>query len=84
MVLTFRNQHNFTAQGRANINSAAFEALRKGGVYGVVNQTGKWELPLPATYIVTRDRTIGYEFIDVDFRARCCPDALIEEVKPFC
>lgn len=50
----------------------------------VVNQTGKWELPLPATYIVARDRTIGYEFIDVDFRARCCPDDLIEEVKPFC
>ena len=50
----------------------------------VVNQTGKWELPLPATYVVARDRTIGYEFVDVDFRARCCPDDLIEEVKPFC
>jgi|TARA_B100001971_G_C18074322_1_gene474780 peroxiredoxin len=49
-----------------------------------VNDTGKWELPLAATFIVTRERTIGYEFVDVDFRARCCPDELIEEIKSFC
>ena len=47
----------------------------------VANESGKWELPLPATFIVTQDRTIGYEFVDVDFRARCCPDELIEKVK---
>ncbi len=50
----------------------------------VTNESGKWELPLPATFIVTRDRTIGYEFVDVDFRARCCPDELIEKVKQVC
>ncbi|MCG8434732.1 MAG: AhpC/TSA family protein, partial [Gammaproteobacteria bacterium] len=44
----------------------------------------KWELPIPATFLVCRDRTIGYEFVDVDFRARCCPDRLIEEIKYFC
>ncbi len=47
------------------------------------NEGGNWELPLPATYIVTRDRTIGYEFVDVDFRARCCPDELVEQVKEY-
>jgi peroxiredoxin len=47
----------------------------------IANESGKWELPLPATFIVTQDRTIGYEFVDVDFRARCCPDELIEKVK---
>ena len=49
-----------------------------------VNESGKWELPLPATFIVRQDRTIGYEFVDVDFRARCCPDDLIEKVKQVC
>ena len=49
-----------------------------------VNESGKWELPLPATFIVRQDRTIGYEYIDVDFRARCCPNELIEMVKRIC
>ena len=39
MVLTFRNLHNLTAAGRAALNSAAFEALRPGGIYGVVDHT---------------------------------------------
>lgn len=39
MVLTFRNMHNFSAEGRKNMNKAAFEALKSGGVYGVVDHT---------------------------------------------
>lgn len=39
MVLTFRNQHNFNTEGRASINKAAFKALKKGGIYGVVDHT---------------------------------------------
>lgn len=46
MVLTFRNQHNFTAEGRANINSAAFDVLRKGGVYGIVDHTLRHMQPI--------------------------------------
>ncbi|MCH7743887.1 MAG: class I SAM-dependent methyltransferase [Proteobacteria bacterium] len=46
MVLTFRNQHNFTAEGRANINSAAFEALSKGGIYGIVDHTLRHMQPI--------------------------------------
>lgn len=46
-----------------------------------VNNTTRWELPLPATYVIAPDRTIAYHFIDVDFRARCCPDELIDEIK---
>jgi peroxiredoxin len=49
-----------------------------------VNESGKWELPLPATFIVRQDRTIGYEFVDVDFRTRCCPNDLIEKVNQVC
>jgi predicted methyltransferase len=39
MVLTFRNYHNFDAQGRAAMNKAAFAALKPGGVYAVVDHT---------------------------------------------
>lgn len=39
MVLTFRNYHNFDAAGRAAMNSAAFDALKPGGVYAVVDHT---------------------------------------------
>lgn len=38
-VLTFRNVHNFDAAGRAALNQAAFKALKKGGLYGVVDHT---------------------------------------------
>jgi predicted methyltransferase len=39
MVLTFRNYHNFAAEGRAAMNQAAFEALKPGGIYAVVDHT---------------------------------------------
>jgi predicted methyltransferase len=39
MVLTFRNVHNFNAEGRALMHREAFEALRSGGVYGIVDHT---------------------------------------------
>jgi predicted methyltransferase len=39
MVLTFRNYHNFGAEGRAAMNKAAFDALKSGGIYAVVDHT---------------------------------------------
>jgi len=39
MVLTFRNYHNFGPEGRSALNKAVFEALKSGGVYGVVDHT---------------------------------------------
>jgi predicted methyltransferase len=39
MVLTFRNYHNFGDEGRAAMNKAAFDALKSGGVYAVVDHT---------------------------------------------
>lgn len=38
-VLTFRNYHNFNDAERANMNKAAFNALKPGGIYGVVDHT---------------------------------------------
>ena len=39
MVLTFRNYHNFNEAGRSAMNKAAFDALKSGGIYGVVDHT---------------------------------------------
>lgn len=39
MVLTFRNYHNFAEDGRKAMNDAAWEALKMGGIYGVVDHT---------------------------------------------
>ncbi len=39
MVLTFRNYHNFGAEGRAILNKAAFDALKSGGTYAVLDHT---------------------------------------------
>jgi len=46
-----------------------------------VNAIDSGELPVPATFIVRQDRTIGYVFIDVDFRERCSPEELIRELN---
>lgn len=39
MVLTFRNYHNFAEDGRMEMNKAAWNALKMGGIYGVVDHT---------------------------------------------
>jgi predicted methyltransferase len=39
MVLTFRNYHNFGPEGRAAMNRAAYDALKPGGIYAVVDHT---------------------------------------------
>ncbi len=45
LVLTFRNLHNFTPAGRANLNRAVFNALKPGGHYGVLDHTRRHNEP---------------------------------------
>lgn len=45
LVLTFRNLHNFTPAGRANLNKAVFDALKPGGLYGVLDHTRRHNEP---------------------------------------
>ncbi len=72
MVLTFRNMHNFTAEGRVNINHATFNALKSGGLYGVVDHTRRhmqsesgenWRRIDPVQVIKEVEAT-GFVFID--------------------
>lgn len=46
MVLTFRNYHNFGEQGRMAMNKAAFDALKPGGIYAVVDHTARHMEPM--------------------------------------
>jgi predicted methyltransferase len=46
MVLTFRNYHNFAESGRAAMNKAAFDALKSGGIYAVVDHTARHMEPM--------------------------------------
>lgn len=46
MVLTFRNYHNFNDDGRAAMNKLAFDALKPGGIYGVVDHTARHMEPM--------------------------------------
>lgn len=39
LIVTFRNMHNFTPEGRAAINAASFDSLKSGGLYGVIDHT---------------------------------------------
>jgi predicted methyltransferase len=39
LVLTFRNYHNFGYDDRMAINKSAFDALKSGGYYGIVDHT---------------------------------------------
>ncbi len=45
-VLTFRNLHNFTSRARQRMHKAAFDALKPGGIYGVVDHTARHMEPM--------------------------------------
>lgn len=49
MVLTFRNYHNFDTEGRMAMNKAAFDALKSGGIYAVVDHTARHMEPMRDT-----------------------------------
>ena len=72
LVLTFRNLHNFTPDGRTAINASAFAALKPGGHYGVVDHTRRhmqednyenWRRMDPVLAI-REIEAAGFEFVD--------------------
>ena len=72
MVLTFRNVHNFDAAGRALMHREAFEALRSGGVYGVVDHTRRHMEPddpenrrrIDPVLVIKEVQAAGFELVD--------------------
>lgn len=72
MVLTFRNYHNFSAEGRADMNQAAFDALKSGGIYAVVDHTRRHMEPdnpengrrVDPIMAIKEIQAAGFEFVD--------------------
>ncbi|MDJ0908200.1 MAG: hypothetical protein QNI99_03335 [Woeseiaceae bacterium] len=80
MVLTFRNVHNFDADGRNIMNTAVFDSLKPGGLYGVVDHTRRHMEPLDnenrrridPVVVIKEMLDIGFEFAgytDLHYRA---------------
>ncbi|HSL26662.1 MAG TPA: peroxiredoxin-like family protein [Acidimicrobiia bacterium] len=44
---------------------------------GAMNGTEVWELPVPATYVIDRDGTIKYGFVDLNHRRRAEPAEVV-------
>lgn len=71
-VLTFRNLHNLSAEGRDSLNRAAFAALKPGGIYGVVDHTRRHMQPdepenrrrVDPVLMIKEIQAAGFEFED--------------------
>jgi predicted methyltransferase len=72
MVLTFRNLHNFDAASRARMNNQVFDALKSGGLYGVVDHTKRHmesensenRRRIDPVLVVKEMLDQGFEFVD--------------------
>jgi peroxiredoxin len=47
-----------------------------------INDDETWELPVPATYVIAADGRVALAYIDVDYRKRLEPDAILAALKP--
>ncbi len=45
------------------------------------NADDSWELPIPATYIISPDQTITHAFLDLDCAQRPNPQAILDQLK---
>ncbi|MDH3374195.1 MAG: methyltransferase [Gammaproteobacteria bacterium] len=72
MVLTFRNIHNFDKGSRDRINRNVFKALKRGGLYGVVDHTARHMEPpnhenrrrIDPVLVIKEMLGHGFEFVD--------------------
>ena len=46
-----------------------------------INGDDSWELPVPATYVIAPDSSVALAHIDVDYRNRLAPDAIVTALK---
>ncbi len=80
MVLTFRNVHNFGEAGRMAMHRESFEALKSGGLYGVVDHTRRHmerddsenRRRIDPVLVIKEAQAAGFEFVDytdLHFRA---------------
>lgn len=46
-----------------------------------INSGGRWELPLPATYVIAPDGRVRLAFVDVEYRRRLEPAEILAELR---
>ena len=49
-----------------------------------INGDDSWELPLPATYVIAPERKIALAEIELDYRERSEPDAIVAALRALC
>jgi predicted methyltransferase len=72
IVFTFRNYHNFAADGREVMNRAAYDALKPGGIYAVVDHSrrhmeednGENRRRVDPVLAIREIEAAGFEFVD--------------------
>ena len=72
LILTFRNLHNFLPAARGHINKAAFDALKPGGYYGVIDHTRRHNEPdtaenwrrMDPVLAIQEIQAAGFELVD--------------------
>ena len=72
MVLTFRNMHNFDESSREIMNEAVFTALKRGGLYGIVDHTRRHmqksdsenRRRMDPVLAIKEVEAAGFEFVD--------------------
>lgn len=91
MAVAKKNELNFTVLSDPNLNVArsfgivyqlSDETNEKYKGYGIdlvkYNQTEKPELPISATYVVSKKGEIVYAFVEPDYQKRAEPEAIIQ------
>jgi len=72
LAVTFRNLHNFTPAGRANMNAAVFAALKSGGLYGIIDHSLRHMEPMTrenrrradVVQIIKEVQAAGFQLVD--------------------
>ena len=88
MVLTFRNYHNFSPDARMTINKSSFDALKSGGLYGIVDHTRRHMEPddtenrrrMDPVLVIKEVQESGFVFVDYSTLLRRPDDELRYEV----
>jgi predicted methyltransferase len=84
LIVTFRNLHNLTAAGRANLLAAVQQSLKPGGLFGVVDHTRRHMEPntvenrrrLDPVVVIREATAAGLVFVDFSDLHRIPDDAL--------
>lgn len=88
LVLTFRNYHNFSPADRMTVNESAFDALKPGGLYGIIDHTRRHMQPgsrengrrVDPVLNIKEVLDAGFEFVDFSDVLARPNDELVHEV----